>query len=124
MKHGGLYRGDEALCSQAAQTVRAAERMQGLLGRDRLDEEEALWITPCNAVHTLGMRMTIDIVFVARNGAVLAVHDAVRPGRFRMHWRAKGVVELAAGRAATLGLRAGQQLRFSDHEPEHTHASA
>lgn len=114
MKHGWLCRGDEALCGRAAQTVHAAERMRGLLGRDRLDDDEALWIAPCNAVHTFGMRMAIDIVLLARDGAVLAVHGDVRPGRFRMHWRARTVVELAAGRAAALGLRAGQHLRFAD----------
>ena len=112
MKHGWLCRGDEALCGRAAQTVHAAERMRGLLGRDRLDDDEALWIAPCNAVHTVGMRMPIDVVFLSRNGTVLSVHDTVRPNRFRLHWRAAAVVELRAGRAGSLGLVPGQQLRF------------
>lgn len=112
MKHGALLRGAETLCRRTTQTVRSAERLRGLLGRSRLDDDEALWIASCSAVHTIGMRMPIDIVLLARDGSVLAVHGDVGPGRFRMHWRARAVVELAAGCAAALGLRRGQQLQF------------
>ena len=41
-----------------------ATRRRGLLGRDGLAAGSALMLTPCNAVHTVGMRFAIDIVFV------------------------------------------------------------
>lgn len=114
MKHGTLWRGEQPLCPRAELTERARERMRGLLGRASLDAAQALWITSCNAVHTLGMRMPIDVVFVDGEGTVLAVHANVARGRFRAHWRARATVELAAGRAAALALRAGDRLRFAE----------
>src|ERR1039457_3053019 len=38
------------------------KRNKGLLGRDRLARGEGLWIVPCEAVHTFGMRFPIDLV--------------------------------------------------------------
>ncbi len=112
MKRGTLLREREPLCADAELADRPIERMCGLLGSDGLSAQQALWIAPCNAVHTVGMRMPIDVVFLSRNGTVLSVHDTVRPNRFRLHWRAAAVVELRAGRAGSLGLVPGQQLRF------------
>jgi len=118
MRHGTLWRADEPLCARAALAACARERMRGLLGRTRMAADEALWIAPCNAVHTFGMRMAIDVVLLAGDGTVLAVHGSVAPGRLRMHWRARAVVELAAGRAAALALRAGQRLRFQPRDDD------
>ena len=112
MKRGTLLREREPLCAEAELADRPLERMRGLLGRDGLSAQQALWIAPCNAVHTVGMRMPIDVVFLSRNGTVLSVHGTVRPNRFRLHWRAAAVVELRAGQAGGLGLQPGQQLRF------------
>ncbi|MDE2201310.1 MAG: DUF192 domain-containing protein [Burkholderiaceae bacterium] len=112
MKRGTLLRERELLCARAELADRPLERLRGLLGRDGLSAQQALWIAPCNAVHTIGMRMPIDVVFLSRNGTVLSVHDTVRPNRFRLHWRAAAVVELRAGLAGGLGLQPGQQLRF------------
>lgn len=75
MIHGMLWRDAEPLCAHATQATRTLERMRGLLGRSTLGGDEALWIAPCNAVHTIGMRMPIDIVLLARDGSILAVHD-------------------------------------------------
>ena len=55
----GVARG---LYLQRADSV--AARLRGLLGRDGLPAGTGLWIRPCNAVHTLGMRFAIDIVFL------------------------------------------------------------
>jgi uncharacterized protein len=112
MNHGRLMRASDTLCRRATQAVRPSERLRGLLGCSRLDDDEALWLAPCNAVHTIGMSMPIDIVLLAQDGTVLAVHGNVVPWRFRMHWRAVATVELGAGRARTLGLCTGQKLRF------------
>lgn len=44
----------------------------------------ALLISPCRSIHTLGMKVPIDIAFLDKDGAVLKVHRAVRPGVFRI----------------------------------------
>ena len=71
-------------------------RCRGWLGR-RPARGDALWLTPCAAVHTAGMRVPIDVVFCGSDGTVVAVARALRP------WRAAG----ARGAAAACELPAG-----------------
>lgn len=93
------------MSSELRPTIRARfltgpfERMRGLLGRDSLPEGEVYVFPRCRAVHTLGMRFTIDIVFLDRAGHILSVRERVRPGRWLV-WggsRAVTTVESAAG---------------------------
>lgn len=93
---------------------RFLERLFGLLGRRSLAADHALWIAPCGSVHTVGMRFPIDVVFVSRDGHVLRIVAAMRPGRFAICRGARSVVELAAGTAGRLALAPGQPLLWSD----------
>lgn len=82
----------------------------GLLGRARLSPDEGLWIDGCSAVHTLGMRATLDLYFLDRDQRVVRIVAGVRPNRLAVTCRnAATVVELGAvaeeGRAIALGDR-------------------
>jgi uncharacterized membrane protein (UPF0127 family) len=85
-------------------------RRRGLLGRAELSWGAALAIAPCSSVHTCFMRFPIDVVFVRASGEVLRVAHDVRPWRVRLAWGAHAVVELPAGTARSVGLRAGDVL--------------
>jgi uncharacterized membrane protein (UPF0127 family) len=85
-------------------------RAQGLLGGAPLASNEALWIRPCNSVHTLGMRYAIDVVFLDRWQRVIAVRQALKPLRLAGVRRAHSTVELKAGTAAALGVSIGSRL--------------
>ena len=75
-------------------------RGRGLLGRSALGPDEALVISPCGSIHTLGMRFGIDAVFLDRRRRCLAVARDLRPGRIGPLVRgAHSVVELPAGGA-------------------------
>ena len=88
-------------------------RARGLLGRDRLEPARALWLAPCRAIHTIGMRFTIDIVFLDRASSVVALFASVPPWRLVWGgWRARGALELAAGECARLGVRHGDRLQM------------
>jgi len=87
-----------------------AERNRGLLGRDSLRPAEGLLLTPCIAVHTVGMRFAIDVVFIDRDGRVVRVVSHVRPWRMTASFRAHAVIELAAGTAAAHGITVGDFL--------------
>ena len=83
-------------------TTRAARR-RGLSGRDGI--EGALVLRPCRQVHTIGMRFPIDVAFCARDGRVLYL-ATMGPGRVsRIVWRARFVVEAAAGSFERWGVR-------------------
>lgn len=72
-------------------------RRRGLLGRDRLEESSAMLLAPCTAVHTVGMRFAIDVVFVDRQGYAVKVVRGLRPWRIALAAGARAVVELPAG---------------------------
>jgi hypothetical protein len=80
-------------------------RRRGLLGRDRLDEASAMLLAPCTAVHTVGMRFAIDVVFVDRQGYAVKVVRNLRPWRIALAAGGRAVIEMAAG-----SLRWGQVL--------------
>jgi len=74
------------------------ERRRGLLRRDRLGPDEALWLSRCRSVHTFGMRFPIDVVLLDRNGRPLGIRH-LQPGRLLPPRRGvRQIVEVAAGR--------------------------
>ncbi|MDX2763956.1 DUF192 domain-containing protein [Streptomyces europaeiscabiei] len=88
-------------------TVRAA-RTRGLLGRDGING--ALLFTATRSVHTIGMRFTIDIAYLDDDLRVTDQHT-LPPNRIAApRWRARHVLEAAAGALAHWGIQPGCQL--------------
>lgn len=88
------------------------QRLRGLIGRAPLGEHEGWWFEDCHAVHTLGLRVPIDVLHLSSQGAILRIVPAVAPCRYSACVRATRVLELRAGAALALGLRHGQRLEF------------
>lgn len=83
----------------------------GLLGRAAMTPDEGLWITGCSSVHTLGMRVTIDLFFVDKAGRVLRIVGGARPNRPMFACRgASAVVELGEAADASRGVVVGDRL--------------
>jgi uncharacterized membrane protein (UPF0127 family) len=99
---------------------RGPARTRGLLGRQSLGEGEGLWIVPCEAVHTFGMRFAIDLVFLDRRNIVRKVRSSVPPGRLSGCLRARSVLELAAGTLQNTSIHPGDTLHFSPVSPSET----
>ena len=100
MKRGTLRTADgRAWIGTVHRTTTLCERMRGLLGRARPAPGTALLIDPCRAVHTVGMRYPVDLVFLDADWRVVRHVPDVRPGRFCIGGgrRARRVVETAAG---------------------------
>jgi hypothetical protein len=95
---------------------RGARRSKGLLGRNGLEPGEGMWIVPCEAVHTFGMRFPIDLVYVDRNKRVRKVRSDVRPWRLSACMSAHSVVELASGTVRETQTKVGDNLKFSPAE--------
>jgi uncharacterized membrane protein (UPF0127 family) len=90
----------------------ASTRRKGLLGRTNLAAGEGLWIVPCEAIHTFGMKFPIDLVFLDRNMVVKKVRHDVMPGRLSMCLSAHSVLELASGSIRLTGTLPGDKLEF------------
>ena len=86
------------------------QRLLGLLARSPLQADEALFIAPCNSVHTVLMTYAIDVAFVDREGVVLKLVCGLKPYRAAACWGAHGVVEFAAGAAHAWGVAQGSSL--------------
>lgn len=92
-------------------------RLRGLLGRSGLSQGEGLLIEPCRAVHMSGMKFPIDVAFLARDGAVVALYPDLAPGaRTRWHRSARRALELPAGTLAATGTREGDVILCATQE--------
>ena len=101
---GGLVAG----AAELALTRRT--RRRGLLSRRGLDPSAALVLAPCAAIHTVGMRFTIDVLFVNRAGRVVKVVSDLPPWRLAGAMRAHAAIELAAGALRACGVKRGDCL--------------
>lgn len=100
------------LCDRARVARTPADRRSGLLGSYGLYAGEGLLITPCSAIHTVGMRFPIDVVFADANGYVLLCGESIAPGHQFNCLDAILGLELPAGVIESSGTQAGDFLRF------------
>jgi uncharacterized protein len=89
-------------------------RARGLLFRKALSSGQGLLLSPCNSIHTIGMRYAIDVVFLGQTNQVLKLARSVSPWRVSRQDNASAVLELAAGEINRQRIRLGQILCLSD----------
>ena len=92
------------------------KRSRGLLGRRGLETGQALWIVPCEAVHTFGMQFTLDLVYLDKEHRVKKIVRNIPPWRISGCLTAHSVIELAAGSILEADVQPGDQLEFIDPE--------
>ena len=99
------------LASRVVLATTMAARRTGLLGRSSLAADEGMLLIPCSAVHTIGMKFAIDVVFLDKQCSVVEVRPDIAPGALLVSCRkARSTLELAAGVAAARRLEAGDRL--------------
>jgi uncharacterized membrane protein (UPF0127 family) len=94
----------------------SAKRRRGLLKHSKLDPGEGLWITPCEGIHTFGMKFPIDVVFLSRQKKVIKVRPNMVRRRLALSLRAHSVLELPVGVLEKTNTLAGDQLEFEKFE--------
>jgi uncharacterized membrane protein (UPF0127 family) len=100
-------------------------RRRGLLGRDRLEEASAMLLAPCSAVHTIGMRFPIDVLFVDRQGYAVKIVRNLRPWRIALASGGQAVIEMAAGSLAWESVQVGDRIFLAPvSTPEDTKETA
>lgn len=89
-------------------------RMVGLLLHSSLPRGEGLLLAPAWSIHTWGMRMPIDVVFLDDGGRILRMCPSLPPWRVVSGTRqARTVIELGAGTLAHTTLRVGDRLTWA-----------
>jgi uncharacterized protein len=82
--------------------ARGLQRLVGLAFRAELPRGVGLHLPRCRSVHTFGMRVALDLVWLDRAGDVIRIDRAVPPYRVRSCRRARSVLELRSGPAEEL----------------------
>jgi hypothetical protein len=89
------------------------KRFLGLMGRKKIPAGQGLLILPCNSIHMLFMRFSIDAVYVDENFIVKKIVRNL-PAWIGMSIcsGAHAVIELAVGEADRLNFQIGSKIIF------------
>jgi uncharacterized membrane protein (UPF0127 family) len=86
-------------------------RSIGLLFTDSLPVQEGMWFDGCAAIHTLGMRYPIDVIFLDRDNRVIDTIREVPPQKLAVTClKAKVTIELGAGTLERVRVDRGDHL--------------
>ena len=108
-----LKKDNQIICEYIEDASTFFRRFMGLMYRKSLPSERGLLLTPCNEIHTFGMKFDIDTVAISKNGKVLFIDRAVPPNKVRSKVDgAYRVLELNAGITEKLGISVGDILEF------------
>ncbi len=92
-------------------------RLIGLLGRRSLNPDGGVWIVPANAIHTIGMLFSFDVVMIDKDFRVVSVTEMVKPFRVILpKLRAESVIELPAHTIFRSRTEVGDQLMVDRYE--------
>jgi hypothetical protein len=107
---------DTKLADRALIADNSKTRKTGLLKHDRLESGEGLWITPCEGIHTVGMKFPIDVLFLDKKRKVVKIRAAMPRWRMAASLFAHSVLELPSGTAQATQTTSGDQLEFETYE--------
>jgi hypothetical protein len=103
------------LSDNVVRAASALDRMVGWLRVGKLDPQRGLWLQPCSAIHTVGMRTAIDVILLDRQSHVVALHPRVRPNRLWIsHPRARTTIEMGPGFLDAAPVALGDRLALVD----------
>ncbi len=92
-------------------------RLVGLLGRRSLLRDSGVWIVPGNAVHTIGVMFSFDLVLIDKNFTVVGLRELVHPFTItRPNFRAESVLQLPAHAIFCSRTQIGDQLLIERYE--------
>ncbi len=100
------------IASHVEVAVTSSDRRRGLLNKMEMSHSAGLWLAPCEAVHTFGMKMPIDVIFLDRKYRALKLVSNLVPSRISLCLTGHSVLELAGGSIVKCGLQRGDRLQF------------
>ena len=88
-------------------------RLVGLLGKKKLEQGEGLLLRPCRQIHTWFMSFEIDVIFLNKNGQIMALIAGMKPGLASPKVKhCSQVLEMVAGSIARYDLHIGTVLEI------------
>ena len=114
MKQIRIYREDALLWQKVLVANSFFSRLIGLLNRSSIEPSEGLFFKKAPAIHTIGMRFPIDILFLDASRSVAKVLRQVKPNRILPYITSQYTIELAAGQSDEKKIRTGEILRWEE----------
>ena len=93
-----LAKGENTISKKIKIAKSMTDRMIGLMFTKNMNGYDALWIKPCNQIHTFFMQFDLDVVFLSKDLKVIKIVKGIKP--YRLTWlylKATSVLEFAAG---------------------------
>lgn len=91
-------------------------RFLGLMGKKSLAPGSGILIRPSSGVHTMFMRIAIDVVGLDRQLRVVKLWPHLRPWRMTtINLKIQSVLELAPGQIERCGIEPGDQLALLEN---------
>jgi len=88
-------------------------RLVGLLNKSNIDQEKALLLKPCKSIHTIGMRFSIDVIFLDKYNRVIKLKRNMKPNRICFsNIKTHSVLELSVGSIDCCNISIGTELLF------------
>ena len=118
---GSISRKDTQQCllQYVMCTNNPIERMRGLLGKTPLQNDQALLITSCSSVHTIGMTYPIDLAFLDKHWKIRKIVKSLVPWRMAWSFGSNMVLEMSPGTIDKLNLNSNMQLIWKEKECPH-----
>lgn len=89
------------------------KRLTGLLKHQSLAAGAGILLSPCKQVHTIGMKFSIDVIFLSGDDQIVHIEYSMPPGKLSKYVRsAARVLEVKAGLALKQELKPGDYLHI------------
>lgn len=88
-------------------------RLKGLLGKKDIKSRCGLIIKPCNSIHTIGMKFTIDVAFISNDNRVIHIINQMSPGKISpIIKNSSYCIETKGGQLDDLTLSIGDEIEY------------
>lgn len=101
---------NDLVLTAVLKTETFSERTKGLLGTDKLCDEEGMLITPCNSVHSFFMKFSFDVLYLDKDSTVIKMVESMLPWRLSWCMRSVAVLEGPAGFIKKENITLGSKL--------------
>jgi len=109
-----LSNSDKALFTEVRIPDSFYHKAKGLLGEELLNNNTGMLLKQCSSIHMIGMKIPLDVLFLAKDGTVLKCVNNLQPWKIAACLKASTTLELASGSIKKLGLVTGMKLEIRD----------
>jgi uncharacterized membrane protein (UPF0127 family) len=87
------------------------KRFIGLMGKKELNKGEGVFLTPCNSIHMMFMKLPLDIIFLDRKNKIIHITENIKPWKIsRIVFMAQSVLEIPVGTILNTDSKIGDTL--------------